>query len=261
MNQIISEASTDPESSIEIIPNFQWYCYLLFNEHLENEVHHIYPLSLGGASAEANISINAITSFVFPTRGQPTPSVFADEVTGSFINASRYCSPPQTPLLDFYCHEISDTSSVYIPPASQIQIQTESLFRDFIDTFDYEDSDIDIPYYLTTNLEILVKENGKTLIEVISKIIDEQEISGNIANEIIRAIGRIDDDNTKNVRFEFLLKLLQHKDLIIREGAVAGISFFDDRRALPQLNLLLHAENSPILKNNIRVAISNLESD
>lgn len=254
MNQIITKTSTNPESSIGTMQNIQWHCYLLFNKQLENEVHHIYSLSLGVASAQANISINAITFSGLIKHKQPISPVFSDEIICNFINVSGYYNPPQTTY-------ISDTSSTYVPYVSQVQIQTESLLRDFIDTFECEDSDIDIPYYLTTNLKTLVKENGEPLIEVISKFIDEQEIIGNIANEIIRALGRIDDDNTKNVRFELLLKLLQHKELIIREGAVAGISFFDDRRALPQLNLLLQSEYSPILKDIIRVAISNLESD
>jgi hypothetical protein len=73
-------------------------------------------------------------------------------------------------------------------------------------------------------------------------------------------LGRIEDEITKYERYELLIRSIVSESAIIRDGAVSGLSFLDDKRAIPQLRMLLESETAPILKNNIKVAIKCLET-
>ena len=53
---------------------------------------------------------------------------------------------------------------------------------------------------------------------------------------------------------------IKNEAAIIRDGVVSGLSFLDNKRALPQLRMLFETETIPILKSNIKVAIRSLET-
>ena len=116
------------------------------------------------------------------------------------------------------------------------------------------------PFYDFTNaLDILIRANGKPVVRIINNLIKKTALGDDITSEILKALGRIEDENTKNERYELLIVSIKNESVIIRDGAVSGLSFLDDKRALPQLRMLFERETLPILRNNIKVAIRSLE--
>jgi len=163
-------------------------------------------------------------------------------------------------ILTHQCSESSDTSPAEINKKSFADESVKLELRNLFGSFDYEDFDIDIAYYFTNALSDLIKENSNLVIRIITELIGQREINDNIICETLRAIGRLDDENTKSYRFGLLVKSLRDDTAIIRDAAVAGLSFIDDKRALPQLRMLFDKETIAILKSNIKVAIGSLET-
>lgn len=207
----------------------QWYCYIA-DEH---------------GIVDQEIDNAAILAF----------NEFADRM---FNLISREFRPGQ--ILTQQYSESSDTSPAEINKISFADESVKIKLRNLFSSFDYEDFDMDIAYYFTNALSDLIKENGNLVIRIITELIGQREINDNIICETLRAIGRLDDENTKSYRFGLLMKLLRDDTAIIRDAAVAGLSFIDDQKALPQLYILLDKETALILKDNIKVAIKDLET-
>lgn len=244
----------------------QGYCYFIFPYEHKNLIHiaqsNFASLSnyiLADYYGLSNLEIDNATAFVFPNFYQQMITDSSNERVCRFFNVLVGQFKPSRILTQLY-NERSDTYPTDIIPIPSVDEPIELKLRNLFSSFDYEDFDIDIAYYLTNALTNLIKENGKPVIRIITKLIVQHEINDNIICETLKAIGRLDDENTKSDRFELLMKLLRDDSAIIRDGAVAGLSFFDDKKALAQLYILLEKETMPILKENIRVAITDLET-
>ena len=141
-----------------------------------------------------------------------------------------------------------------------VKNKVERIVFNLFKSYGHEEFDSDISYYFTNDLEKLIIEHGKPSIEVIGNIISRETLNQYFISEILRALGRIEDTNTKNLRFDLLISYLKNVSSIIRDAAVSGLSFLDNKRALPQLRMLFETETITILKSNIKVAIKSLET-
>ncbi|GAH39733.1 unnamed protein product [marine sediment metagenome] len=156
-------------------------------------------------------------------------------------------------------HEFFDTVSTYTPQISASYLQIEQSAINIFDAYQHEGFDTDIAYEFTNALDRLIRANGKPAVRIINDLIKKQILNDDIISETLKALGRIEDENTKYERYELLIGSIKNESAIIRDGAVSGLSFLDEKRALPQLRMLFETETLPILKNNIKVAIRSLE--
>ena len=157
-------------------------------------------------------------------------------------------------------HEISDTLSTYVLPILSDDLQIQQSAINLFDAYRHEEFDTDIAYEFTNDLDMFIQANGKSAIRIINNLIKKQAFDEDLISETLKVLGRIEDENTKEQRYQVLMGFIKHNSAIIRDGAVSGLSFLDDKRALLQLRILFETENVPTLKNNIKVAIKGFES-
>ena len=143
---------------------------------------------------------------------------------------------------------------------SPLDNSMEILWRNLLNSLNNDDIQADLAFYLTEGIDNLVAKYGKAILSVIEKKIDRREMNDAIASETLQALGRIEDDITKMNRFDLLARALKNKIPLIRDGAVIGLAFLDDKKAIPILKSMLGIEPIPTLKENIRIAIEDFES-
>jgi len=156
-------------------------------------------------------------------------------------------------------HESFDSVSTDTPQISADNLQIEQSVLNIFNTYEHQEFDTDTAYDFTNDLERLIRANGKPVIRIINYLINKHILDNALVSETLKALGRIEDENTKYERYELLIGSIKNESAIIRDGAVSGLSFLDDKRALPQLRMLFETETVPILKNNIEIAIKSLE--
>jgi len=156
--------------------------------------------------------------------------------------------------------ELIDTSSTYTRQISSSDPQIEQSAINIFDAYQHEEFDTDIAYEFTNALDRLIRANGKPAVLTINSLIKKLVLDHDIVSETLKALGRIEDENTKDQRYQLLIGSIKNESALIRDGAVSGLSFLHDKRVLPQLRMLFETETVPILKNNIRVAIKGLET-
>lgn len=126
-------------------------------------------------------------------------------------------------------------------------------------SFSTEPFDSQSSYDLTEAFRKLMDRSGKSVVFTLETLIRERKFRDHLVYEILVAIGRVQHLQTAMDRFELLVSLLNHPVPLIRDGAVAGLSFMDNRKALPYLRKALAAEGIPTIKGNIEIAIKDLE--
>ncbi|MFC1981340.1 HEAT repeat domain-containing protein, partial [Chloroflexota bacterium] len=108
--------------------------------------------------------------------------------------------------------------------------------------------------------EELINRHGRPIIRALRVLINRQELNNSLIYEGLVSIGRLQNSNTESDRFELLVGLLDHHAPIVRDGAIMGLSFMDNKKAIPYLRKTLTKETVRALRENIEVAISDLET-
>ena len=250
------EASTLDKYQVAKLPQIEHrgYCYFPFQENPQiaaqssgvlwpSEIHGKYLCSFNRGAESATLS--------------PLPDELIREQI--MLLAGRFYTI-QNRIQTHSYREVSDIASTDTPQISVDNLQIEQSVLNIFDTYQHEEFDTDIAYDFTNALDILIRANGKPAVRIINNLIKKHILNNNIISETLKALGRIEDENTKYERYELLIGSIRNQSAIIRDGAVSGLSFLDDKRALPQLRMLFETETTPILKSNIKVAIRSLET-
>lgn len=229
-----------------------------------------YPLiatqSSGSFSAETprkylyQCSIDADTSYIFVTssHGQQESPLLIDDLV--WEETSGVFHSIRDRIQAHLYHEIFETPSSHVAHLSLGHPELEQTAIDILYAYQHEQFDADIAYEFTNELDAFIQSNGEYAISIISNLIKKQSFGDHIISETLKALGRIEHEKTKDQRYQILMGFIQNKSAIIRDAAVSGLSFLDDKRALLQLRMLLEKESVTLLKNNIRVAIKSLEA-
>lgn len=257
------EASTLDEFQVPDLIQIQprESCYIQFQENPR-----IATQSTGLFSAETlrkylfQFSIDADTAPVFLTSGfgQEESSLLPDEpifgkISGEFYTMQYHI---QTPVY----HEILDTLSSHFAEISFDDLKIKQSAINLFNAYRHEEFDTDIAYEFTNALNIFIQDNGKSAIRIINNLAKKQTFDEDMISETLKALGRIEHENTKEQRYQVLMSFIKDDSAIIRDGAVSGLSFLDDKRALLQLRMLFETETIAILKSNIQVAIRSIET-
>jgi len=241
------------------------YCYFPFQQNPEIAAESNGAFSPGEIRGNAPFSCSGDTESTtlffgsgFSQKGLP---FLPDEsIGGQIILLAGGFYIIQNRIQTHSYHEVLDTVPTHTSEVSDSDLQIEQSIIDIFDAYQHEEFDTDIAYEFTNVLNPLIQANEKPTVRIINDLIQKLVLSEDVISETLKALGRIDNENTKYERYELLISSIKNKSAIIRDGAVSGLSFLDDKRALPQLYMLFEIESSPILKNNIKVAIKGLET-
>ena len=259
------EASTLDEYQIATSPQIRHrgYCYFLLQENIQvaTSTGVLWP-SAAPQDYLFSVSSDTESATVFCTfgvYGKPEPFLPDESINKQImVFAGSFDIIQNRVQADSY-PESFDSVSTDTPQMSADNLQIEQSVLNIFDTYEHEEFDTDTAYDFTDDLERLIRADGKPVIRIINHLINKHLLDNTLVSETLRALGRIEDDNTKNTRYELLISSIKEDSVIIRDGAVSGLSFLDDKRALSQLRMLFEREALPILKNNIKVAIRSLE--
>ncbi|TET28975.1 MAG: hypothetical protein E3J70_08265 [Candidatus Heimdallarchaeota archaeon] len=260
------EASTFDEYQVASLPQIthRGYCHFPFQENPQ------IATQSRGIFGSSEIRGNFLCSF---NQDSESATVFSASGSGqkglSFLPDEAICEQIMVLAGGFYTiqnriqthsyHDVFDTVSTYTPQISAIDLQIERNAINIFDAYRHEEFDTDIAYEFTNALDGLIRVNGKPAVPIINDLIKKHILNDDVISETLKALGRIEDENTKYERYELLIGSIINESAIIRDGAVSGLSFLDDKRALPQLRMLVETETVPILKNNTKIAIISLE--
>ena len=261
------EASTFNEYQVANLPKIEHrgYCYFPFQENpqIATQSSAIFCPSeiLENYLCSVNRDAESATVFPAPDFGlKAVPLLPYESIYEKIMLLAGRFYTIQNRIQTHSYHEVFDTVSTYTPQISPRYLQLEQSAINILDSYQHEEFDNDVAYEYTNELETLIQDNDKPVIRIINNLINKHILNNNIISETLKALGRVDNENTKYERYEILISSIKNKSAVIRDGAVSGLSFLDDNRALPQLRMLFETDTVPILKNNIKVAIKGLET-
>ena len=159
-----------------------------------------------------------------------------------------------------YLTKRTDTHHLDTPQITRATDPVEQDVRALLVSSHYETFDTQASYDLTDAFAELIDRSSKQVIRALTGLINRQELNSNLICEALVSIGRLQDENTKSDRFDLLVTLLDHPAPIVRDGAIMGLSFMDNTKAIPYLRRSLMKETVRTLKGNIEIAIKDLET-
>lgn len=80
-----------------------------------------------------------------------------------------------------------------------------------------------------------------------------------VVAEALRWLGHIEHASSYRFRFWLLEKSLSHSSVLVRDGAVLGLSFLDDPAAIPSLEQALDREPSAALRADMQQVLAQLQ--
>jgi hypothetical protein len=69
--------------------------------------------------------------------------------------------------------------------------------------------------------------------------------------EALRKFGLIENETTTGERFQTLIALLNHRSAVVRDGAMIGLAYLDDPRAIGAIEEAIRIEPLPVLRREM----------
>lgn len=276
----LDTSTLQEEQLLTALPsNYNWYCrfYVRDNSSMpewQDATRNLYDDVLEGSS----VSTAGITNYfnrelggniTTHTLDNPQDDCWLGIVSGVGVNTNPYRFDylditESLHFLDFHIlrniHQLADSPKNTQAWLSPLESKAYQALSNILNSYKVENFDIEVTSEFTNDLAQIVCSFGNLAIEIINNELDKKDIDSRLKSEIMEALGRIDDVNTVNSRYELLIKCINRNDIIFRNGAVNGLSYLDDKRALPHLRELFAVERSSILKKNIIAALKGLDS-
>jgi hypothetical protein len=110
----------------------------------------------------------------------------------------------------------------------------------------------------SNGLIAFVKRYGDLAIDVLAGHIIGETINAEVAAEVLRWIGQMDDVKTHHKRRWLLERCLNCSSARVRDGAVLGLSFLDDPHAIPYLESAIEHESIHELRRDMEQVLDQL---
>jgi len=156
-------------------------------------------------------------------------------------------------ILDRYCPfmPLGGEDSIRVRLVSEI----EALFaaagsETFEDGFDS---------VLSLELQRLVLRRGEMTLEIISDLVLGDRIAAEVAAEILRCLGEMDNQATHKARRQLLERCLACSSHVTRDGAVVGLSDLNDPGAIPAIETAAAREDYRLLRANMCAILERLK--
>ena len=98
-------------------------------------------------------------------------------------------------------------------------------------------------------------------IDAISDLILSEKVSPEVASEALRWIGKIEHNATYENRLHLLEQSLKCSSAKVRDGAILGLSFLNDFRAIDSIKEAIQKENIKLLRRNMGQVLEQLEGE
>ena len=106
----------------------------------------------------------------------------------------------------------------------------------------------------------LVRQYGKTAMEVITTLIVNDNVDAEVAAEALRWLGRMDHPPSHHDRLWLLERSLFSTSVLVRDGAALGLASLDDPHAIPYLQQAIEQEKYASLREDLEQVLEQLES-
>jgi hypothetical protein len=111
-----------------------------------------------------------------------------------------------------------------------------------------ENFDDPITTRFATDLISIMDNFGNQAIQIIRRMIQHKQVVVDIAEQALKIIGMDENRFNHNDRRELLEACLSHNSIWVRNGAIKGISYMDDPKALNSITKALETEKVPELR-------------
>jgi hypothetical protein len=212
------------------------------------------PLSLDTSETEAVVVIEELPG-VFTTgaifsegeRGRPAESKRAEvslTVASSVTTTTRHAMVSQ-PI-------ISSTERPRV--TAELIDAVESLFASY-SSRDIDEAD---KQALALELDTLIRSYGEAAVTLLSDLLTSTGTASEVASEILKDIGRIQDLPTHLQRRRLLQNCLAASSRYVRDSAILGLSFMNDRAAIRHLEHALTQEPLQVIRQRLEGVITKL---
>lgn len=108
---------------------------------------------------------------------------------------------------------------------------------------------------LSIGIRVLFRNYGESFAGVLDKRLKQSGISVRILTEILHTLGNIEDDATTDWRFATLVDFLRSPLPLTRDAAAVGLSYLDDKRAVPYLHEAIRREANEGFREDLRAIV------
>jgi hypothetical protein len=152
--------------------------------------------------------------------------------------------------------EFDNATTIYINPQKVID-EIKPLFIAGREEF-FEDG---MESRFSKGLISAIEKYDDLAIDVISDLILGEKISPEVASEALRWIGKIEHNATYENRLHLLEQSLKCSSAKVRDGAILGLSFLNDFRAIDSIKEAIQKENIKLLRRNMGQVLEQLEGE
>lgn len=150
-----------------------------------------------------------------------------------------------------------DNATVFELNPAKLRRSIENLFISARDEI-FEDG---MESRFSTELVSTIARYGDYALEVIESLILSESAIPEVASEALRWIGDTEHKATHEIRLRLLERSLSCSSPIVRDGAVLGLSFMSDPRAIGSLRDALKREDSKLLRRYMEQVLEELEGE
>ena len=104
----------------------------------------------------------------------------------------------------------------------------------------------------------LVKRFGNVVIDIISSLIDFQQVNGEVASVALRTLGEMVHPLSRTQRLRLLMTMLSSPSVWVRDGAALGLAWIDDPAAIPDLENAIERETIEELRRDMTAILEHL---
>lgn len=105
-----------------------------------------------------------------------------------------------------------------------------------------------------------IEDYGDTAVLAIEKLMGLDQVNVEVAGEILRQLGSMEDPRAHHSRLAILVANLLSPDPRIRDAASLGLAALDDPEAISDIQKALDREPSSLLRRNLKLVMDQLQS-
>jgi len=193
-----------------------------------------------------------------PNRQEWTDKVLAEFVTGfaeivdNVVSGVANSATSVVRSLEISPHATSLADSSFL-------VETQSRVDDILENA-YDQLQESEHCNLSETLAKALSQRGLPILSAVEALLNENALDATLVIEVLRAIGRIDEDVWYADRFRMLQRGLFSKHIAVRHGAILGLSQLDEPHSRPAIELAVRTEHVPWLRRYLIRLIEQLDA-
>lgn len=109
-------------------------------------------------------------------------------------------------------------------------------------------------------LSVLIEEHKEQAIKFAAEYMDSEEVDEEVASELLRQLGHSRHEPTYTSRLVLLVRGLQNKSSMVRDGAILGLASLDDPKVIPDVEEAVVREQDPELRDDMNDVLEQLRA-